>query len=277
MWVWLFRMLRNCTSARYAINKARMVPLAEYSRDCLRALAGIDRHPYDERSQGTLQLFRTQTQLDGTGGDIEVLKQFGVPFELLDPAGCIAAEPALARVREKYQGRAEAARRRNRRLPAVHDAAGRNLQGARRRVPVSAPRPATSPATEPTRMSSRSKINGEKVKADAYVMALGSYSARWMRKRHVSDPGLSGQGLFDHAAGRRCRRRAGLDGHGRNLQGCHHPARRPHPGRRHRRNLRLRPDAARVAARDAGTLGQRPVSRRGATRPRRPSGAACGR
>ena len=32
------------------------------------------------------------------------------------------------------------------------------------------------------------KINGEKVKADAYVMALGSYSARWMRKRHVPIP-----------------------------------------------------------------------------------------
>ena len=38
-----------------------------------------------------------QKQLDGIGGDIEVLKQFGVPFEVLDPAGCIAAEPALAR------------------------------------------------------------------------------------------------------------------------------------------------------------------------------------
>jgi len=32
------------------------------------------------------------------------------------------------------------------------------------------------------------KINGEKVRADAYVMALGSYSARWMRKRHVPIP-----------------------------------------------------------------------------------------
>ena len=44
MWSWLFKMLRNCTSTRYAINKARMVPLAEYSRDCLRALREVDRH-----------------------------------------------------------------------------------------------------------------------------------------------------------------------------------------------------------------------------------------
>ena len=33
MWSWMLRMLRNCTSARYAVNKARMVPIAEYSRD----------------------------------------------------------------------------------------------------------------------------------------------------------------------------------------------------------------------------------------------------
>ncbi|NGO49780.1 D-amino acid dehydrogenase [Allomesorhizobium camelthorni] len=104
MWSWLLKMLRNCTSARYAINKARMVPIAEYSRDSLRALRQETGIAYDERSRGTLQLFRTQAQVDGTGGDIEVLKQFGVPFEVLDPAGCIAAEPALAKVRNKIEG-----------------------------------------------------------------------------------------------------------------------------------------------------------------------------
>ena len=86
------------------VNKARMVPIAEYSRDCLRALRAETGIAYDERSQGTLQLFRTQKQVDGTGGDIEVLKQFGVPFEVLDPAGCIAAEPALADVQGKFVG-----------------------------------------------------------------------------------------------------------------------------------------------------------------------------
>jgi D-amino-acid dehydrogenase len=38
MWRWGASMLRNCTEARYAINKGRMVRLAEYSRDCLRQL-----------------------------------------------------------------------------------------------------------------------------------------------------------------------------------------------------------------------------------------------
>jgi D-amino-acid dehydrogenase len=97
-------MLRNCTRARYERNKSRMVPLAEYSRDLLRALrqkAGI---AYDEREKGTLQLFRSQKQLDGTGKDTKILDDFGVPYELLDVPGCIRAEPALGLVKEKIAG-----------------------------------------------------------------------------------------------------------------------------------------------------------------------------
>ena len=104
MWVWLLKMLRNCTSARYAVNKRRMIPIAEYSRDCLRALRTETGIHYDERSLGTLQLFRKQQQLDHTAGDIAVLKQSGVPYEVLDRAGCIAAEPALSAVKQKIAG-----------------------------------------------------------------------------------------------------------------------------------------------------------------------------
>ena len=104
MWRWGLSTLRNCTEARYALNKGRMVRLAEYSRDCLRQLRADTGIRYDERSQGTLQLFRTQKQLDGTGKDIEILRQYGVAFELLDRAGYIVVEPALAHVQEKFVG-----------------------------------------------------------------------------------------------------------------------------------------------------------------------------
>ncbi|RIK98428.1 MAG: D-amino acid dehydrogenase [Proteobacteria bacterium] len=99
MWRWLVAMLRNCTAARYARNKARMVGIAEYSRDCLRALRSETGIAYDERSLGTLQLFRKQAQLDTIGGDVAVLSQYGVPFEVLDRDGCVSAEPGLAAVR----------------------------------------------------------------------------------------------------------------------------------------------------------------------------------
>lgn len=101
---WAVAMLRNCTSERYELNKGRMVRVAEYSRDCLKSLRAETGIAYDERMQGTLQLFRTQAQLDGTAADIAVLKRYGVAFELLDVAGCLRHEPALANVREKFVG-----------------------------------------------------------------------------------------------------------------------------------------------------------------------------
>ncbi len=101
---WMAEMLRNCTTSRYGVNKARMVRLAEYSRDCLMSLreeTGID---YDQRTLGTLQLFRTPKQVDSAQKDIDVLRKSGVPFEVLDPAGCIKVEPGLAPVHHKIAG-----------------------------------------------------------------------------------------------------------------------------------------------------------------------------
>ncbi|WP_206998872.1 D-amino acid dehydrogenase [Trinickia mobilis] len=101
---WMWQMLQNCTAERYAVNKARMVRLAEYSRDCLQALragAGIE---YEGRTGGTLQVFRTQQQLDGAAKDIAVLKEAGVAYELLMPAELSRAEPALAASAHKLTG-----------------------------------------------------------------------------------------------------------------------------------------------------------------------------
>ncbi|WP_157217798.1 D-amino acid dehydrogenase [Flavisphingomonas formosensis] len=101
---WLAAMLRNCTASRYALNKSRMVGLAEFSRDELVALRRRLGIRYDERSQGTLQLFRTQKQLDASASDIAVLRSYGVEYELLDRGGCVAAEPGLAAAKEKFVG-----------------------------------------------------------------------------------------------------------------------------------------------------------------------------
>ena len=104
MWRWGAMMLANCTARAYALNKSRMVPIAEYSRDCLKQLRAETGIRYDDRAQGTLQLFRTQKQLDGIGGDVAVLRQYGVPFEVLDRAGFCAVEPALKLTQEKFVG-----------------------------------------------------------------------------------------------------------------------------------------------------------------------------
>lgn len=185
MVVWLASMLRNCTAARYAINKGRMVRLAEYSRDKLidlRAATGIT---YDERMQGTLQLFRTQKQLDGIGKDTAVLKADGVPFEVLDVDGCVAAEPGLAHTRDLFVG--------GLRLP--HDETGDCYKftvalsklaeglGVQFRYGV----------TINGLMASGGQIDGVetsagRLTADRYVAALGSYSPHMLRPLGIKAP-----------------------------------------------------------------------------------------
>jgi len=101
---WMWQMLRNCSSARYAVNKERMVRLAEYSRDCFKVLRADTGIAYEGRQLGTMQVFRSQQQLDDAAKDIEVLKETGVPFELLTPDQLAQAEPALEAVKHKLSG-----------------------------------------------------------------------------------------------------------------------------------------------------------------------------
>ncbi|PDT26782.1 D-amino acid dehydrogenase small subunit [Rhizobium sp. L9] len=101
---WMARMLSNCTSERYAINKSRMLRLADYSRVALAELRAETGITYDERMQGTLQLFRTQQQLDASAKDVKALAADGIPYEVLDRDGCIRVEPALKHVRDKIVG-----------------------------------------------------------------------------------------------------------------------------------------------------------------------------
>ncbi|WP_049053997.1 D-amino acid dehydrogenase, partial [Achromobacter xylosoxidans] len=101
---WMAAMLANCSAERYAVNKERMLRLAEYSRDCLRELRADTGIHYEERARGTLQLFRTEAQMEAARRDIAVLEEVGVPYELLDRNRLVTAEPALARSLHKLAG-----------------------------------------------------------------------------------------------------------------------------------------------------------------------------
>ena len=72
---WMAAMLRNCTAERYAVNKERMTRLAEYSRDCLRDLRAETGIEYEQRTLGTLQVFRTDKQMQAAQRDTAVLEE----------------------------------------------------------------------------------------------------------------------------------------------------------------------------------------------------------
>jgi D-amino-acid dehydrogenase len=170
---WAAAMLRNCTAARYEINKSRMVRLAEYSRDCLRELREQTGIRYDERMQGTLQLFRTQRQLDATGADVAILRRYGVRFEVLDRAGCIRQEPALGGVAGKFVGG----------LLLPGDETGDCFLFTQRLAALAAERGVVFRHGVPIERLLREGgritgvvAQGQTLRADAYLVAMGSFS-----------------------------------------------------------------------------------------------------
>ena len=189
MYSWLLQMLFNCTKARYQINKTRMLRLAEYSRDCMRDLRAATGISYDERTKGTLQLFRTQKQLDAVGADSEILRQFKVPHQVLDRAGCIRIEPALARVHKIVAGGMH--------LPgdetgdcfkftqALASMAQEN--GVRFEFGVSIER-LQYEADRITAVHTRQGAHQSVHQADSFVMALGSYSTLMARQLGLKIP-----------------------------------------------------------------------------------------
>ncbi|MFU2488734.1 D-amino acid dehydrogenase [Thauera sp. WH-1] len=185
MWRWGLATLRNCTESAYKINKSRMVRVAEYSRDCLKQLRAETGITYDERSQGTLQLFRTQKQLDGIGKDVAILKSFGVPFQVLDRAGYLEYEPALSLVKDKFIGAL--------RLPG--DETGdcykftQNLAKMAEALGVSFRFGTTIVGID----RDAQRITGVRtdagtLSADHYVLALGSYSTQLLKPLGIDIP-----------------------------------------------------------------------------------------
>ncbi|WP_165089454.1 D-amino acid dehydrogenase [Neisseria yangbaofengii] len=103
-WQWLMSMLQNCTAERYQTNKERMVRISEYSREMFRrfeAETGLD---FEGRHKGTLQIFRTQKEVAAAAKDIEVLEEYGVPYQRLQPEECLQFEPALHHALGKIAG-----------------------------------------------------------------------------------------------------------------------------------------------------------------------------
>ena len=172
---WMWQMLQNCTAERYAVNKGRMVRLAEYSRDCLQALRADTGIQYEGRTGGTLQVFRTQQQLDGAQKDIAVLKDANVPYELLSSAELARAEPALAAVSHKLTGglRLPGDETGDCQLFTTRLAALAQSLGVKFRFNMS---------IDALEMAggriAAVRCGSETLRADAFVVALGSYSTQ---------------------------------------------------------------------------------------------------
>ncbi|WP_042421053.1 D-amino acid dehydrogenase [Comamonas granuli] len=174
---WMAAMLRNCSADRYAVNKERMLRLSNYSRECIGQLRADTGIAYEGRQAGTLQLFRSQKQVDQAQRDIRVLQECGIAYELLDRTGVCRAEPALAQASAPIAG--------GLRLPADEtgdcflftNALARLAEGLgvkfRFGTDVEALLSDGQGAIAGVQLATPER---EVVKADRYVLAMGSYS-----------------------------------------------------------------------------------------------------
>ncbi|ASP38688.1 D-amino acid dehydrogenase small subunit [Bacterioplanes sanyensis] len=182
---WLTRMLLNCNEYSYHINKSRMMRLAEYSRDCLKATRTELKLNYQQRTAGTLQLFRSQAQVDASQKDIAVLQECGVEHQPLSVEQCLEFEPGLASSAHKLVG--------GLRLPG--DETGdchlftQQLAEHCRELGVEFLMNTSIQGL----LCQQDRIDGVvtnqgNLQADAYVMALGSFSAPLLRDIGLAIP-----------------------------------------------------------------------------------------
>lgn len=176
-WRWMWQLLCQCTPERYAVNKERMVRLATYSRDCLRALRADTGIAYEGRQLGTLQVFSTEAQLEASVRDVAVLREAGVPHTLLTTADALRdIEPAL-NTRTLVGG-----------LHLPGDETGDCQQFCTRLAQLSAPlgvrflfnTHVEALLTDHRDVTGVRLADGAMLRAQAYVMALGVMSPRLM-------------------------------------------------------------------------------------------------
>lgn len=175
---WMAQMLKNCNPNSYAINKERMTRVAEYSRDCLRELRKETDIHYEHRSKGTLQVFRNEAQLEAVQRDIQVLKECGVSYELLDADNLAKIEPALAHVKDKLVGGLHLPNDETGDCYLFTNALAKAAQDLG--VDFQFNRNVEKLIVEGDEIKGV-LVDGQIIKADRYVLAFGSYSRDFLR------------------------------------------------------------------------------------------------
>ncbi|MDT0684358.1 D-amino acid dehydrogenase [Roseicyclus sp. F158] len=101
---WLAQFTRNCTSDRFAANKAAMQRIAHFSKACLQELRAETGISYDHGTGGVVQVFSTRDEMEAGRRSAEILDRLDIPHRLLGSDELTAAEPGLARSEVDFTG-----------------------------------------------------------------------------------------------------------------------------------------------------------------------------
>lgn len=185
-WMWGVRFLRECTPARTRANIGAIVRLGLASRQALRALRQEMALDYDQLERGILHIYTDQREFEHALPQAALMREFGCDRAPKTGAECLAIEPALAAsaipiIGGTYTASDESgdAQRftgllaQHAAVRGVHFRYGENVTALRR---------------EGGRLAGVQLASGEEVRADATVLALGSYSPLLLRPLGVRLP-----------------------------------------------------------------------------------------
>lgn len=177
-WAWGLRFLLECLPGRTRRNTLTILRLGLYSRDLLKALRRETGVPYDHLEKGILQIHTDAQEFEAAHARVELLRSHGCEMHVKSAAQCLELEPALRASRigllggtyapddesgdaHKFTGNlAELCRQRGVQFGFEHAVEALSVEG-------DAVTAATVRDPEGRRMQ---------VMADAFVVALGSYS-----------------------------------------------------------------------------------------------------
>ncbi len=171
---WGLQFLRECPAERMQSNMAAIVRLASYSRACLGTLRAQTGIVYDQLTRGILHFYTDAREYEGAALAATLMREFGLDRRSVDTAECVKIEPALASAAPMIVG--------GHYTPS--DESGdahrftKNLAhlAAQQGVRFQFGQPVTRLHVSEDKVVYAELLDGERLKADAFVIAGGSFS-----------------------------------------------------------------------------------------------------
>jgi len=189
LYSWSWKFLMECTAEKARRNTLLKHRLAAYSQSVLHGVVDAEAIDYDRNTRGILYFHRSQEALDRGVANMKLLEGDGQVIEVLDRDGVVRTDPSLAGMKDKIAGAilcptdetGDPAKFTRALAKKVVERGGKLLTGTKIRAIDTDGARITRVVTE------TGGVAGE-VRGDAYVLALGSYSADLGRSIGVSLP-----------------------------------------------------------------------------------------
>ncbi|MBM3584238.1 MAG: D-amino acid dehydrogenase [Alphaproteobacteria bacterium] len=101
---WGLRFLAECSAARNRANTLNKLRLCLYSLACLERLRGDEGLAYEQTTKGALYLYRDAGHMAVALENARLLREHGADIDVVDAARCVAIEPALAGIAGRLAG-----------------------------------------------------------------------------------------------------------------------------------------------------------------------------